>query len=118
MLAGLGFELEADGRLDRGQGFEERRPLGPLWLVLRWPVLGRPVLLVLLVRMGSRAVMMLRTVMPVMTLASLLIHDRLLKGVGEKGKYGSPDYRKMTGPPQEHRASNPRRLDKAGPRGY
>jgi hypothetical protein len=50
-------------------------------------MLGRAVLrrpMVLLVRPG--AVMMLGTVVPVMTLATLLIHDQSQKGVGEKGK--------------------------------
>jgi hypothetical protein len=40
----------------------------------------------MLLRMGTRSVMMLGPVVPVMTLATLLIHDRLLNGVGVKGK--------------------------------
>ncbi|HEV3026657.1 MAG TPA: hypothetical protein VG457_03750, partial [Planctomycetota bacterium] len=59
-----------DRWLDGGQRFEERRRLGPVRGVLR--VLRRPVVLRRTVR--PRSVVMLGAVMPVMTLATLLVH--------------------------------------------
>lgn len=66
--------------------------------MLRRPMLGRPMVL----RVRPLAVMMLvlGTVVSVMTLAALLIHDQSLKGVWGKRENGSPDYRKKPPAPQ------------------
>ena len=71
ILRRLDFHLQPDRRLHRRQRFEQRRRLGPVLIV----VLGRPVVLRRTVGPGT-VLLMLGAVVPVMALASLLIHDQ------------------------------------------